>query len=239
MDVVCVKWGNKFSHEHVNRLYRMVQKNLQTDFTFTCYTEDPSNVDAAVRIESLDCSLSLENWWWKLTLFEKPAVRPTLFLDLDIVIQKDITHLFDMIAHQKVTLVKAYWKPYSLKRDYPEYDMDQNSSLMLWTGDMTHIWKDFHENSEYYMLKYKGIDRYLYYHHYPKLEWFPRGEIYSRLCGVDEKNFWKLHKDSQPNYFYERDYTVCIFDGWKKDTDISQNYFLDDEGYHGFEKYWN
>ena len=34
MDVICLKWGDKFNHEHVNRLYRMVCKNIDCDFNF-------------------------------------------------------------------------------------------------------------------------------------------------------------------------------------------------------------
>ena len=34
MKIVCLKWGDKFSHEHVNRLYKMVCKNYKDDFNF-------------------------------------------------------------------------------------------------------------------------------------------------------------------------------------------------------------
>ena len=50
MDVVCVKWGDKFSHEHVNRLYRMVCKNFHTDFRFVCHTDNPEGIHSDVHI---------------------------------------------------------------------------------------------------------------------------------------------------------------------------------------------
>ena len=34
MKIICLKWGDKFSHEHVNRLYKMVCKNYKNDFGF-------------------------------------------------------------------------------------------------------------------------------------------------------------------------------------------------------------
>ena len=92
MDVICLKWGDKFNHEHVNRLYRMVCKNLDDDFNFICYTENSNNIDSNIIIRPLP-DYDLENWWWKLTLFEHTTKNITLFLDLDVVIQNNITYL--------------------------------------------------------------------------------------------------------------------------------------------------
>jgi len=44
MNFVCIKWGTKYTAEHVNNLYKMVQKNYTRDFTFTCYTEEPEGL---------------------------------------------------------------------------------------------------------------------------------------------------------------------------------------------------
>jgi hypothetical protein len=65
MDVVCLKWGDKFNHEHVNRLYKMVCKNLDGDFNFICYTENSNNIDSRIIIRPL-ANYDLEKWWWKL-----------------------------------------------------------------------------------------------------------------------------------------------------------------------------
>ena len=38
-----------------------------------------------------------------------------------------------------------------------------NSSVVSWTGDVSHIWKKFKENDEYYLKKYnKGSDEFYY-----------------------------------------------------------------------------
>ena len=92
MEIICLKWGDKFNHEHVNRLYKMVCKNYNHEFNFICYTENPSLISRNVETRNLDLSDDLEKWWWKLTLFKEVAHKPTMFLDLDVVIQNDITH---------------------------------------------------------------------------------------------------------------------------------------------------
>ena len=236
MDVVCLKWGDKFNHEHVNRLYKMVCKNLDGDFNFICYTENSNNINSNIIIRSLP-DYDLEKWWWKLTLFKYPVKNMTLFLDLDVVIQKNITHLKKYCVENKLCLIKSYWKPYDVARK--TFDTKLNSSIMLWKNDCTNIWNTFYKDQDYYMLKYNGIDGYLEYNQNKKLLYFPNNKIvYSRLYGIDENNYWKQGRTSPVKYFFAPDYDICIFNGWRKKA-YDNKYVLDDEGYDGFEEYWN
>jgi hypothetical protein len=232
MDVVCLKWGDKFNYEHVNRLYNMVRKNLDCDFNFICYTENSNDIDSNIIIRSLP-DYDLETWWWKLTLFEHTTKNITLFLDLDVVIQNNITYLKNYCVENMLCLIKAYWKPYQLE----QFDTNLNSSVMIWKGDCTDIWNKFKKDQDYYMLKYHGIDGYLDHNQHEKLLYFPEKIVYSRLYGVDKNNYWKASDNISPNYFYEPDYDICIFNGWlrKKRKD---HFLLDDEGYKGYEQYY-
>ncbi len=240
MNIICLKWGNKFSHEHVNRLYRMVCKNFHGDFNFICHTENANEIDRNVIIQPLP-DYDLEKWWWKLTLFEYPTKVPSLFLDLDIVIQKDITHLKDYVVEDMLCTVKCYWKPHTKNiSEAPHFDMNLNSSVMLWQGDLTNVWNTFYKDSDYYMVKYNGIDSFLFYDNPEILLWLDRGEVYSRLYGYDEDNNHIAGSIKVPDYYYKSDYNICIFNGWRRKTEWNgTKYLLDDEGYHGFEKYWN
>ena len=219
MEIVCLKWGEKFSHKHVNRLYRMVCKNYKDNFNFVCYTENSSHINKNIEIRNLDLSDDLEKWWWKLTLFKEIANKPTMFLDLDVVIQNDITHYRDYCVNNKIRTIKAYWKPHAanLPPISPGFNMDLNSSVIVWKGDFTDVWKHFNDDPEYYMTKYQGIDSYLYFHHFDKLNFFPRKEIYSRQHGFDEYNMWS-HGKRVP-LFFDESYNICIFNKWKMDKD--------------------
>lgn len=39
-NVICIKWGTRYSTEYVNRLYRMVKRNTTLSFHFYCFTDD-------------------------------------------------------------------------------------------------------------------------------------------------------------------------------------------------------
>ena len=81
-----------------------------------------------------------------------------------------------------------------------------------------------------------GIDSYLYFNHNNVLRYFPRKEIYSRLHGIDENNFWKYGQPKR-NLFYDEEYKICIFNKWKMDK-IFGGSGIDDDAYIGFEKFW-
>jgi hypothetical protein len=90
------------------------------------------------------------------------------------------------------------------------------------------------------MVKYNGIDSYLDHDQNEKLLYIPRNEVYSRLYGIDENNYWRAGDNIKPNYYFKSDYAVCIFNGWRRKTDIINNeYLLDNEGYNGYEHYWD
>ena len=239
MKIICLKWGDKFSHEHVNRLYKMICKNYKDDFDFICYTENSSHIDKNIEIRDLDLSDDLEKWWWKLTLFKEIAHKPTMFLDLDVVIQNDITHYKNYVNENKIKTIKAYWKPHArnLPPIEPGFNMDLNSSVILWKGDFRYIWNHFYDDADYYMCKYMGIDSYLYFNHNNTLKYFPRNEIYSRLHGLDENNYWNYGQPKR-NLFYDKDYKICIFNKWKMDK-VFGGAGIDDDAYIGFEKYWS
>ena len=101
-NVVCVKWGTKFGPEYVNRLYRMVEKNLTVPHRFVCFTDNAEGIDKNVEIRpfyELDDSGLPEKAWKKLGLFTDKLADlqgRALFLDLDVVIMKNIDEFFEV-----------------------------------------------------------------------------------------------------------------------------------------------
>ena len=103
VNIICMKWGNKYGPNYVNRLYNMVSKNLNKDFRFICFTEDGKGVQNNIEI----CPLppikmpknKPERGWRKLSILQKDlnGLNGTcLFLDLDIVIVDNIDPLFEL-----------------------------------------------------------------------------------------------------------------------------------------------
>ena len=109
VNIICVKWGQKYGAEYVNRLRSMVSRHLTLPHRFVCFTDDPQGIQAGPELEVYDLPVvdfadfdNREPWakahgWLKVTSFANPLVDltgTTLFLDLDIVIVDNIDSLF-------------------------------------------------------------------------------------------------------------------------------------------------
>lgn len=101
-NIVCVKWGTKFGAEYVNRLYANVEKNITIPHRFVCFTDNPEGINKNVEIRpfyELDDSGLPEKAWKKLGLFTDKLADlqgRALFLDLDVVILKNIDAFFEV-----------------------------------------------------------------------------------------------------------------------------------------------
>ena len=52
-NVLCVKWGSKFSADYVNRLYNMVERHLTLTHRFICLTDDPTGLHPLIETRPL------------------------------------------------------------------------------------------------------------------------------------------------------------------------------------------
>ena len=158
-NVICVKWGDKFSSDHVNRLHRMVRKNVSLPFTFYCMTEDPSGIDPDVNIVPLNLELELHAWWWKICLFENNIVpgNVNVYFDLDVVIQNNVDDFFNVGNRMKIIdhSLDDMWFDAGSFYHY-------NSSILAWKNNTMHsIYAQFFCNSILYKNLYVGLDRFL------------------------------------------------------------------------------
>jgi len=137
--VCCIKWGDKYGPEYVNKLYSMVMRNVHlTGFDFVCFTEDPSGIDAHIRTEPLPCDHP--GWWQKIGLFREsiPGVftDKILFLDLDVVITGDLD---PMLEHNADFVIAQDWPP-----EVRPHDTGYNSSVfLLRVGSRQAVWNNF------------------------------------------------------------------------------------------------
>ena len=112
--VVCVKYGNKYGADYVNKLFSMVKKHLPRQHDFICFTENPSGLDPEIEVvdlfqdkpgESHNFRKDWKLWWSKVNIFdgynyrfkvseEKPQIS-VLYIDLDMIITGDISPILD------------------------------------------------------------------------------------------------------------------------------------------------
>lgn len=87
-DVICIRWGTKYSHDYVVKL-----RDQLKGYNLICLTDQPERVEG---IEYRECFEGLEGWYQKLGLFQKGYIeKRTLFLDLDVIVTGDISHFFN------------------------------------------------------------------------------------------------------------------------------------------------
>ena len=69
-NVLCIKWGNKYSADYVNKLYSMVERHLSLSHRFVCLTEDTTGLNSEIETRPL-LRTDLKHSYTKFELFEK------------------------------------------------------------------------------------------------------------------------------------------------------------------------
>ena len=103
VNVLCLKWGDYYGPEYVNRLYAGVKRNLKRPFRFVCVTDRPEGLTEGVEAVPLpeDPKTACVRWpniFVKLCLFKDGfanLVGPTLFLDIDLLVTGPLDRFFD------------------------------------------------------------------------------------------------------------------------------------------------
>ena len=187
INIICLKWGDKYDHEWVNRLYLMVKNRCSVPFNFYCVTENPHKLHEEVNVIALPLQYELETFWWKLWLFseEFPLKGKNLFFDLDTVIQNDIKDLCEYNPKDKICILEAKWRENIRKLD-PDKSAT-NSSVMLWDSKYNNaVWSKFILDSDKYMLTYPGNDDFMESVTEGNIGKLPHKWFYCRAWGYDD-----------------------------------------------------
>ena len=137
MRIICCKFGDKFTNWHVKNLKHMID------------TYSGLKYDEFVVVSS-DL---YGNWYNKLQMYDIYRDGENLYFDLDVIIYDKLGT--QLIRKDFTLLDDTWWRE-------PAHT-PLNSSVVSWTGDVSHIWKKFKSNDEYYLKKYnKGSDEFYY-----------------------------------------------------------------------------
>tara|TARA_B100000287_G_scaffold420320_1_gene459554 strand:+ start:982 stop:1632 length:651 start_codon:yes stop_codon:yes gene_type:complete len=162
VNILCVKVGNKYDFEYVNRLYYNTRQYFPQS-KFHCITENSEGISPEVSIIPLPPD-NLEKWWWKMWLFNPEWMRldDCLYLDLDLVLQDKFEVLYDKYP----TILYNYWNsPDWLEtQKHKRYSYcDLNTSVISWNRntDRKSIWHDFNRDREIILFIFRGIDNWI------------------------------------------------------------------------------
>lgn len=94
-NVFCIKWGEKYTSDYVNRLFNMVKRNTTLPFRFICLTDNDKGISDEIEIRPLPRD-DLDYYWNKLQLFgDLRGITGTgIYFDLDIIIINNIDDIF-------------------------------------------------------------------------------------------------------------------------------------------------
>jgi hypothetical protein len=229
--ILCVKWGDKYGRNYVEKLKEQVETNCSIPVNFYCLTDNPT--------ESYDVQLPTHwdeyynpdtNRFWayrKFYMFNMsknfPAVigRKFLFLDLDVLIHQDLKYFFDLPMN-KPWIVRGWWNNIeNCRKNFGQIKSTPlNSSVILWNvGQMRKIYNHINENKEVIFFTYPTIDNYLNHFWYDIweenegfLQGFPEGDVYSWYKG-------NIFDKDMKRKILRLDHKICLFNNSTADDD--------------------
>lgn len=227
VNVVCIKHGTKYNSTQVNFLYKMVARNLSLPFFFYCFTDDPIELDSKIIPVLLDDDLDLETFWWKIEVFKSDKydnIGPTLFLDIDVIIQNNIDYLFELVEKNKLVTTDQGIIDHEIDA-YP-YEAQLNSSIMIFnSNEVDFIYDRFISNKDYFIIKYRGLCRYLTHEHLNDIELKlkPFIDFYSflsRPSNISSESVDKWRVPGKYRHFYKPDCPICLLNGVTRDSNV-------------------
>jgi len=147
-----MKWGSRYGHEYVNRLYKSVKKHTTKPTKFYCFTDNIKKINKDIICRplptiNLPSEISLTPWR-KMSLWQTPLYDlkgDILFLDLDLVITGNLDRFFD-------------FKPgnYCVIENWTQIgkNIGNTSCFKLPIGKYNSVFKKFITNPEKYWKKY-------------------------------------------------------------------------------------
>lgn len=83
IDVVTMRFGDKYGPEYVNRLFRGVTRHCSAPFRFWCFTDDASAYEKGIHVI---VAKDLGGWWNHLYAFSGWTEERQLLIDVDDVV---------------------------------------------------------------------------------------------------------------------------------------------------------
>ena len=215
INIVCLKWGDKYGPEYVNRLYNMCKKFYTNPFKFYCATDNAVDLNPEIQTLDLkDYEIPEGKFGGKVFTAEKIRLlnsfnEKTLLLDLDILIFNDITEYVDSIdLKDKPYFIENPWSdPVHIKRNYGKITCNINSSFVVGNKVTTETLKSkiLNSNYDYFATKFRSLDKTL---HYTCRDFI---NTHSKKSLVYSFNGGASYPDDMEVGKFRPEYDVCIF----------------------------
>lgn len=141
INILCVRFGNKYGIEYVERLRNMIERNITVDYEFYCLTDCNKNLPGVKNIYQNNAGYP-KGWWHKVHMFDPklPLSGRILYFDLDVIIHNNIDKLTYFMNKDFVGIR-------DFNRKFHPSWRNLNSSVLAWNhGTLSDIFTKFREN---------------------------------------------------------------------------------------------
>ena len=178
VNVISIKWGDKYHADYVNRLFRGVARNITRPVRMVCFTEDAKGIDDSIEVHPLPNFDAPERqlWsnWRKLSLFrdDLPISGPALFLDLDILITGPLDDFFDYGEPDEVPIIHNWIEPHKTWFR-PRPAIGNSSVFRIQANQMSHVYAQYLEEMEWATKNFHPPQTYLTHCIRPQMIYWP------------------------------------------------------------------
>ena len=225
--ILCVRFGNKYGREYVERLRNMVNRHLTIPYEFACLTDDQHTIQGVTTIYQPNSNY-MKGWWHKIHMFDPnlPLRGRILYFDLDVIIHKNIDKLASYQSDQFLGILDFNRKFYASWKNL-------NSSVLAWNhGTQNYIWEQFKQRP-HDAQRLHGDQDWIWKLCQNKIKFWPREwiqsykwEIRSRdeLTMINGKRQFKTVKN---DLAIHPECAVAVFHGEPNPCEVQDSFVLD------------
>jgi len=178
VNIITLKWGNRYGAEFVNRLRSAVARNLSRAHRFVCFTDDGKGIGPGVDVFPIpEINLPPDakvTGWRKLCLFREdlPVNGLCLFLDLDIVVTGPLDGFFTFGKLEDIPIIHNWvsWNKTILK---PAPQIGNSSVFRFRANQCRFVWDQFHREKDWALANFRPPQSYLTHCIRPLMVYWP------------------------------------------------------------------
>ena len=193
--IICMKWGNLYGPDYVNKLYNMCNKNITGSIRFVCLTDNSEGLNKQIEIlpcPEVNIPPPRNNYGWrKISLFSSTnklfgLTGTWLYLDLDTIIVKSIDEFFSFQPDESFIVMKNW--------NQPKKNIGNTSVYRFNIGSHEYLLNDLEKSYDQIFKKHSNSQTYISYN-IKKIEFWP--DDWCSLFKIHCVYKWPL------NYFLE------------------------------------
>lgn len=225
--ILCVRFGNKYGRDYVERLRNMVARHMTIPYEFACLTDDQHPIEGVRTIYQPNSNYA-KGWWHKVHMFDPalPISGRILYFDLDIVIHNNIDKLATWHRSEFLGI-------HDFNRAFYANWMNLNSSALAWNhGEQQHIWNQF-KKSPTEALRLHGDQDWIWKTSKDRIKFWPKEWIQSYKWEIRKReeltviNGKRQFKDVKNDIAIHPDCCVAVFHGDPNPCAVQDKFVVD------------